>query len=60
MFVDGAKVGVTPVPGLELGEGSHEIKMIGDAETTVKTITLGRRSPNRWVWTGGERWEEFY
>jgi cell division septation protein DedD len=60
VFVDGAKVGTTPVAGLSLTEGSHEIKMVGDAETTIKSITLGRRSPNRWVWTGGDRWEEYY
>jgi len=60
VFVDGAKVGTTPVMGLRLPEGSHTVKMVGDAETTVKTITLGRRSPVRWVWTGGETWEEHY
>ena len=60
VFVDGAKVGQTPVLNLSLVEGPHQVKMVGDSETTVKTITLGRRSPTRWVWTGGETWEEHY
>jgi len=60
VWVDGAKVGTTPVIGLELSEGPHQVKMLGDAETVIHTITLGRRSPSGWVWTGGENWEERY
>lgn len=58
--VDGRPVGTTPVMNLELVEGRHKIEITGDAESTVHTIEVGRRSPKRWVWVGGEKWEEYY
>lgn len=60
VYVDGTKVGVTPLAGFELTAGSHEIRMMGDSETATKTVDIGRRSPNRWVWKGGDAWEEYY
>ncbi len=58
--VDGEAVGQTPVMALELTEGSHRIDITGDSESTSHTIRVGRRSPKRWVWVGGETWEEYY
>ena len=58
--VDGKSVGSTPVRGLELTEGPHRIEITGDAESTTHTISVGRRSPRRWIWIGGETWEEYY
>jgi len=58
--VDGKTVGQTPVMALELTEGSHRIDITGDSESTSHTIRVGRRSPKRWVWVGGDTWEEYY
>ena len=45
---------------MELAEGTHQVKMEGDAETTVQTIDVGRRNPTRYVWKGGDKWESFF
>ncbi|MCA9492421.1 MAG: PEGA domain-containing protein, partial [Myxococcales bacterium] len=58
--VDGKPIGRTPVMGVQLTEGAHSVKMISDSETLVKTITVGRRNPSRYVWKGGDAWEAHY
>ncbi len=60
VVVDGRAVGQTPVMGVQLTEGEHSVKMVSDSETIVKTIVVGRRAPNRYVWKGGDTWEAHY
>jgi serine/threonine protein kinase len=57
VFLDGKLVGRTPLIGFSVPEGSHQVKMVSDSETLVRTIDVGRRNPVRYVWKGGESWE---
>ncbi len=58
VWIDGKKVGTTPLPGFALSEGSHSVKMVLDGKVIEKSIRVGRRSPVRHVWKAGEnKWE---
>jgi hypothetical protein len=57
VFLDGKLIGRTPLIGFSVPEGSHQVKMVSDSETLVRTIDVGRRNPVRYVWKGGETWE---
>jgi serine/threonine-protein kinase len=40
VFVDGAKVGITPMPPLKLFEGTHRIKLVNGELNVTRTVTV--------------------
>jgi serine/threonine protein kinase len=58
--IDGKDVGVTPVRDLPLSPGSHKVKMSLPDGAIERTITVGGRNPQRYVWRGGDKWESIY
>jgi hypothetical protein len=60
VFIDGKLVGQTPTIEIPLSDGRHEVKMVSDAESIVRTVDVGRRNPIRYVWKGGQAWETHY
>jgi hypothetical protein len=57
VYVDGVRIGQTPLVDVKLTEGGHQIKMISDAETLIRNVDVGRKNPVRYVWKGGDLWE---
>jgi hypothetical protein len=57
VYVDGDRLGQTPLVGVALTDGGHQIKIISDAETLIRNIDVGKKLPSRYVWKGGDRWE---
>ena len=50
VYVDGRLKGKTPLSGLELTQGTHEVRLQQGAKRIEKTITVGRRHPKRYSW----------
>lgn len=57
VYLDGKLVGRTALIDLVVTEGPHQVKMLSDGETLVRTIEVGHRNPVRYVWKGGDTWE---
>jgi len=60
VLIDGKFVGQTPLLDILVPTGTHQVKMVSDADTLVRNIDVGRRNPVRYVWKGGETWELHY
>jgi len=58
--VDGKSVGETPLRDLALSPGTHRVKMTLPEGTIERSITVGGRNPQRYVWRGGDKWESIY
>jgi len=59
VWVDGKKVGTTPMRGLPLTEGAHTVRLIAsDGRSADKTINVSERAPGRYIWRAdGDTWE---
>jgi len=58
VFVDGKKVGTTPMIDYPLSAGTHSVKMSSDGIDGETSIKVGRRSATRHIWrTGDNSWE---
>jgi len=60
VLVDGRRIGKSPIVGYPLPLGSHRIEMRMDGTESTKSIKVGKRSPVRYIWKGGEEWQVFY
>ncbi|MCB9675484.1 MAG: serine/threonine protein kinase [Alphaproteobacteria bacterium] len=60
VFVDGKFIGKTAIVGHPVPEGAHEIQMWLGEEKASRNITVGKRSPVRYIWKGGSEWQVFY
>ncbi len=60
VWIDGAKVGQTPLSGHPVPSGRHTVRMqLGDASSEM-SFDAGRRSATRHIWKGGETWQSGY
>ncbi len=55
--VDGKSLGSTPRLDVELPYGVHQVEMILGEDRIQRQIEVGRHTPARWRWTGGEGWQ---
>jgi hypothetical protein len=60
VYIDRKPVGQTPVVGVVVPAGQHELVLISDSERLVRKIDVGKKKPVRYVWKGGETWETHY
>ena len=60
LFIDDRAMGQTPLLGHAFPEGTYRLKVVSDSETSLRTIEIGRRTPSRYVWKGGDQWEDHY
>lgn len=59
--IDGQYIGHTPIIGHSLGFGEHTIEMLAPDGKVSHDITVGRRSPSRFIWdVAGDTWEATY
>lgn len=58
VVVDGRVVGTTPLLGLELPDGDHELVLeMSDGRRTTRSIRVGSRSPSDYRWdVADDRW----
>jgi serine/threonine protein kinase len=57
VYIDGEKVGTTPLINTPLVAGDHTVRMESASGTIERTIRAGRRSPARYIWRGSDQWE---
>jgi hypothetical protein len=57
VYIDGKKVGNTPLINTPLVAGDHKVRMEGANGTIERTVRAGRRSPARYIWRGSDQWE---
>jgi hypothetical protein len=60
VYIDRKPVGQTPVVGVQVPPGQHELILVSDSEKLVRKIDVGKKKPVRYVWKGGETWETHY
>ena len=60
LFLDGERLGQTPLLEHLVTPGPHQLRLVSDSETTIRTIEVGRRTPIRYVWKGGDTWEDHF
>jgi eukaryotic-like serine/threonine-protein kinase len=58
VYIDQRLVGQTPVIGVKVTEGTHEVTLLSDFERVTRTIEVSDRKPMRFVWRGGDAWEQ--
>lgn len=59
VYVDGRKIGATPLRGAMIPEGDHTLKVVaGDGRSASKSIRVSERSPRQYIWRAdGDSWE---
>lgn len=60
VYVDGARIGATPITGYALPVGSRSVELVFNEQRIRKTIDVGSRSPNQYNWNtdrGSQGWE---
>jgi len=57
VYIDGVKVGSTPLINTPLVAGDHKVRMEGSSGSIERTVRAGRRSPTRYIWRGSDQWE---
>lgn len=60
VFLDGRRIGKTPLFGYAVPAGKHTLELRAAGQTGRTTIDVGRRKPTRYVWKGGDEWEVLY
>ncbi|MEL6345226.1 MAG: protein kinase [Myxococcota bacterium] len=50
VYVDGTRVGSTPIRGLEIAYGEHTVEMEHDGQRVRKDIIVGKTTPGRYSW----------
>jgi serine/threonine protein kinase len=60
VVVDGKAVGETPLRDLPLSAGAHKVKMTTPEGSIERTVTVGGRNPQKYMWRGGDKWESIY
>jgi serine/threonine protein kinase len=60
VYIDRKPIGQTPVVGVMVPPGQHELILVSDFEKLVRKIDVGKKKPVRYVWKGGETWETHY
>ncbi len=58
VWVDGRKLGSTPLVGLQFPEGAHSVRMVLGEAAIERTIQVGPRAPKRHLWKGGDVWQD--
>ncbi|MCO4747397.1 MAG: serine/threonine protein kinase [Proteobacteria bacterium] len=54
VFIDGHKVGITPLMGVSVAYGAHRLRMVeAGVDVVDEDIQVGARSPNRYVFREG-------
>ena len=57
VYVDGKKLGTTPLVNTPIVSGEHKVRLEGSSGTIERTIRVSRRGPTRYIWKGSEEWE---
>lgn len=58
VYVDGVKLGTTPLLGAEVRAGSHKVHMKGVGGSSTHTIEVVEGVRTRWIWKGGDTWDQ--
>lgn len=59
VYIDGKKVGATPLRGVMLPEGEHELKVLtADGRAASRSVRVSERSPRQYIWRAdSDTWE---
>jgi len=60
VFIDGKEIGLTPLLDHPISKGKHTLKMVNGDDTGTREIDIGSRTPKRYIWEGGQKWQALY